>query len=255
MHEMQLPNGLLVQQVNPGETALLYRDIFTERCYMRRRLSLNPGDTVFDVGANIGMAALFFHLECPGLTFHVFEPAPIPYAALIANLAAHGLSAHPSRCALGESPGVGRLTYYPDSTVMSGLYADAEAEAALTRTYLTRSGFDSDDVREMLSGRHENTVMNCPVQTLSAVIAARGVESIDLLKLDVEKSELDVLRGLDERDWPKVRQVVAEVHDIGGALKSFTALLEVHGFDVETEQDELLRGTEIFEVFAFRKGG
>lgn len=221
---------------------------------MRPRLSLSSGDTVFDVGANIGMAALFFHIECPGLIFHAFEPAPVPYAALTANLVAHGLVAHPARCALSDRSGVGRLTYYPDSTVMSGFYADAEAEAALTRCYLKRSGFDEEDVREMLTGRHESVMIDCPVQTLSDVIESREVESIDLLKLDVEKSELDVLRGLREEDWPKVRQVVAEVHDINGALKSFIALLEVHGYDMELEQDELLQGTEIYEVFAFRKG-
>lgn len=253
-HEMRLPNNLLVQQVSPGETALLYRDIFTERCYMRPRLSLKSGDTVFDVGANIGMAALFFHLECPGLIFHAFEPAPVPYAALTANLAAHGLIAHPARCALADRAGVGQLTYYPDSTVMSGFYADAEAEAELTRAYLTRSGFEEQDVREMLAGRHEKIVIDCPVRTLSEVIEERGVESIDLLKVDVEKSELDVLHGLREEDWPKVRQVVAEVHDIDGGLKSFTGLLDAHNFDVELEQDELLRDTEIYEVFAFRKG-
>lgn len=253
MHEMRLPNGLLIQQVSPGETALLYRDIFTERCYMRKRISLSPGDTVFDVGANIGMAALFFHLECPGLIFHAFEPAPIPYEALVANLTRHGVIANSTRCALAERAGVGQLTYYPDSTVMSGFHADAEAEASLTRSYLTRSGFDEEDVREMLAGRHKGVVIDCQMQTLSGVIAAGAVDSIDLLKLDVEKSELDVLRGLSDEDWPKVRQVVAEVHDINGVLKSFTALLEAHHFDVELEQDDLLRGTEIYEVFAFRK--
>ncbi|MBB6377455.1 FkbM family methyltransferase [Pseudonocardia eucalypti] len=253
MYEMQLPNGLFVQQLSPGETALLYRDIFTERCYAHERLSLNAGDTVFDVGANIGMAALFFHLECPGLVFHAFEPAPEPYSALTANLTMHGIIASSTRCALGDRSGIGQLTYYPDSTVMSGFYADVEAEASLTRSYLTRSGFDEEDVREMLVGRHESVVVGCEVQTLSDVIAARRVERINLLKLDVEKSELDVLRGLREQDWPKVRQVVAEVHDINGALKSFTGLLEAHGFDVELEQDDLLSGTEIYEVFAFRK--
>ncbi|MBO0875789.1 MAG: FkbM family methyltransferase, partial [Pseudonocardia sp.] len=202
----------------------------------------------------IGLAALFFHIQCPGLIFHTFEPAPVPYAALTANLATHGLTAYPAMCALADRSGAGQLTYYPDSTVMSGFYADAEAEAALTRAYLTRSGFDGEDVEEMLEGRHENVVIDCPVRTLSDVIKARDVESIDLLKLDVEKSELDVLRGLREEDWPKVRQVVAEVHDINDGLRSFTALLDAHDFDVELEQDELLRGTEIYEVFAFRKG-
>ncbi|MEU7484712.1 FkbM family methyltransferase [Streptomyces sp. NPDC042319] len=252
---MNLPNGLMVSHVSSGETALLYRDIFAERCYMQHGITLSPGGTVFDVGANIGMSALFFHTECADLTFHCFEPAPIPYTALSTNLQTHGIQGTATRCALSDYSGTGRLTYYPDSTVMSGFHADAASEAALTRSFLLRSGFDEEDVEDMLAGRHEVLEIECPVRTLSEVIAERGVTSIDLLKVDVEKSELEVLRGLDEADWPKVRQVVAEVHDLDGTLKAFTSLLEKHGFGVAVEQDALLAETEIYEVFAVRKAG
>ncbi|MFB7243755.1 FkbM family methyltransferase [Streptomyces populi] len=252
---MNLPNGLAVSHVSVGETALLYRDIFAERCYMQHGITLSPGGTVFDVGANIGMSTLFFHTECPGLTFHAFEPAPIPYAALSANIDAHGIDATATRCALSDHAGTGRLTYYPDSTVMSGFHADARSEADLTRTFLVRSGFDDEDVEDMLAGRHDTVEIECPVRTLSQVIAEHGTTSIDLLKIDVEKSELEVLQGLEEADWPKVRQVVAEVHDLDGTLKAFVSLLADHGFDVAVEQDALLADTEIYEVFAVRKAG
>ncbi|MER6288594.1 FkbM family methyltransferase [Streptomyces sviceus] len=254
MEAMKLPNGLTVSHVNAGETALLYRDIFVERCYIQHAISLNPGDTVLDVGANIGMASLFLHLECPGLTFHAFEPAPIPYAALQENFSLHGIQGQATPCALSDHSGAATLTYYPDSTSMSGFHADPEAESALMRTFLMRSGLDDEDVDDMVSGRHTAQAMECPVRTLSEVIAERGIASIDLLKIDVEKSELEVLRGLAEEDWPKVRQVVAEVHDIDGALESFTSLLRKHGFAVALEQDALLGGTEIYEAFAVRKG-
>lgn len=255
METMKLPNGLTVSHVNTGETALLYRDIFAERCYMQHGITLSPGGTVFDVGANIGMSTLFFHTECAGLTFHAFEPAPDPYAALSANIAAHGIDATATRCALSDHAGTGRMTYYPDSTVMSGFHADAASEAALTRTFLVRSGFEEEDVEDMLAGRHETVEIEVPVRMLSDVIAERGVTSIDLLKVDVEKSELEVLRGLSEADWPKVRQVVAEVHDLDGTLKAFVSLLDEHGFDVAVEQDALLADTEIYEVFAVWKAG
>lgn len=254
MQTMKLPNGLSVSHVNAGETALLYRDIFAERCYMQHAISLRPGDTVIDVGANIGMASLFFHRECPGLTFHAFEPAPVPYAALQENFSLHGIQGLTTPCALSDHSGAGTLTYYPDSTSMSGFHADPEAESALMRTFLTRSGFDDEDVDDMVSGRHATQTVTCPVRTLSEVIAERGITTVDLLKIDVEKSELEVLRGLVDEDWPKVRQVVAEVHDIDGALDHFTSRLDRHGFTVALEQDALLDGTEIHEVFAVRKG-
>ncbi|WP_019031057.1 FkbM family methyltransferase [Salinispora arenicola] len=239
--------------MNDGETALLYRDIFTERCYIQHGIALAPGDTVFDVGANIGMSTLFFHLERPDVTVHAFEPAPTPHAALIANFAGFGVKGTATRCALSDHSGTGIICYYPDSSVMSGFHADPAAESALMRNFLTRSGLDPEDVEDMVSGRHDFQSIECPMRTLSEMIIERGVTSIDLLKVDVEKSELEVLRGLADEDWPKIRQVVAEVHNIDGALDTFTSLLQGHGFTVAVEQDALLSGTEIYEAFAVRQ--
>ncbi|MFD5035166.1 FkbM family methyltransferase [Streptomyces sp. NPDC058405] len=254
MQQMELPNGLTVAHVSAGETGLLYREIFADRCYVQHGIQLKPGSTIFDVGANIGMSALFFHTECPDLVVHAFEPAPVPFAALTANIEIHGIRATATQCALSNHSGTARMTYYPDSTVMSGLHADPAAEAALTRNLLLNSGFEEEDVDDLLEGRHAGVEIECEVRTLSQVIAERGVTTIDLLKVDVEKSELDVLRGLDESDWPKVKQIVAEVHDLDGTLKDFTSLLELHGFNVVLKQDELLQGSEIYAVFAVRRG-
>src|SRR6267154_1911117 len=81
--------------------------------------------------------------------------------------------------------------------------------------------------------------------------AEQGLERIDLLKINVEKSELNVLRGLGPEDWPKIRQLVIEV-DLQENLAPITALLEGHGFEVLVEQDPLLRKTELCYVYAIR---
>jgi acyl carrier protein len=65
--------------------------------------------------------------------------------------------------------------------------------------------------------------------TLSDVISEHQVDRIDLLKIDVEKSEFDVLSGLRAEDWAKVRQIVVEV-DSRDLLDQLTALLEQHEF-------------------------
>jgi FkbM family methyltransferase len=249
---MRLPNGLAVAHVSADETAALYREIFTERRYLQHGVSLSPGGVVFDVGANIGMSTLFFHTECAGLRFHAFEPAPVPYAALAANVAGHSIDATISRCAISDHSGTGRMTYYPNTTVMSGFHADPASDAAVTRAFLERMGLGSEAIDGVLTGKYETTTIKCPVRTLSEVIAEREITSIDLLKIDVEKSELAVLRGLDDADWPRVRQIVAEVHDLDDALKSFLSLVEQHGFTVTLGQDTMLAGSEIFDVFAIR---
>ncbi|MBH1937771.1 FkbM family methyltransferase [Streptomyces sp. AV19] len=256
METMQLPNGLTVHHMNAVETEFLYREIFVERCYARNGIALNRGDVVFDVGANIGLAALFFHKECPGLTFHAFEPGPGPYGALKANIAAHGIDAEATQCAISDRPGTAPLTYFPQCTAASGFHPDLEEQVAVGRAVLLNSGFRAEDVDAMeadYQAQWNPETVESPVHTLSEVIAERNVASIGLLKVDVEKSELQVLQGLTDEDWPKVRQCVVEVHDIDGRLRTILSLLTEHGFATALEQDLVFKGTEIHTVYARRR--
>jgi hypothetical protein len=69
----------------------------------------------------------------------------------------------------------------------------------------------------------------------------------------VQKSELEVLRGLGDGDWRRVRQIVMEVHDLQGELAEVTGLLEGHGFHVVVEQDPLLKGSILYNLFAINR--
>lgn len=81
----------------------------------------------------------------------------------------------------------------------------------------------------------------CTLVSLAKVMSEHKVERIDLLKVDVEGAEFDVLRGVDESDWPKIQQVVLEVHNIGGTrTKEIKQFLEQRGFTVNEECEEEL---------------
>lgn len=253
MEYMVLPNGSSVAHVNAGETALLYRRIFADQCYLQHGITLSPGDVVLDVGANIGMATLFFGQYCPGVVVHAFEPAKIPFSALAENMRQHAIKGSCRQLALWERPGFRTFTYYPQTTLMSGMYTDAGEDSALTRAFLHNSGFDERNVADVLTQKYETRESLTRATTLSREIASLGLSKIDLLKLDVEKSELHVLRGMADTDWPRLGQLVAEVHDIGGRLAEFTGLLRTRGFEVAVEQEKGLEGTSIYEVFAVRQ--
>src|SRR6185369_3988283 len=75
---------------------------------------------------------------------------------------------------------------------------------------------------------------------------------IDLLKIDAEKSELDVLAGLAEEDWPRVRQMVIETQEAD--LRNVVELLERHGFEVAVESDTAVAEGGLCNVFARRPG-
>ena len=58
-----------------------------------------------------------------------------------------------------------------------------------------------------------------------------------------------------EDDWKKIQQVVMEAHDENeghGPLAEIVGLLQGHGFEVVTEQDALLQGTDRWNVYAWR---
>ena len=73
----------------------------------------------------------------------------------------------------------------------------------------------------------------------------------------MQRAELDVLRGIDSDDWNRIKQVVLEVHDRKGSesegrAEEIRELLQTQGFAVAVEQDELLLGTDRYNVYAVR---
>lgn len=82
------------------------------------------------------------------------------------------------------------------------------------------------------------------------------LEAVDLLKVDVERAELDVLRSIADQDWPKIRQLVMEVHDLNGALSAVRELLDVKGNFAAcvVEQDTQLEGSTLYNLYATQQG-
>ena len=72
------------------------------------------------------------------------------------------------------------------------------------------------------------------------------------MKIDVEKSELQVLNNIAEEDWPKIRQIVLEIHDIDGRLQMIRSLLENRGYQVTFEQDQQLKNSMLYNMYALR---
>ncbi len=93
------------------------------------------------------------------------------------------------------------------------------------------------------------------VRPISEIIQEYAIAAIDLLKVDVEKGELEVLLGIEPQDWQKIKQIVVEVHDLDNRLQRVHSLLSQKGFDhIAVEQEPLLKGSNIFSLYALRSG-
>jgi 31-O-methyltransferase len=245
-----MANGELslgLQHYDPPQLAFQLDEIVQRRTYLQHGVEVRNGDTVLDVGGNVGVAGAFFAHVCGAGAVHSFEPVAPLYALMRENLRPFpACTAHPY--GLSDKTGPAQITFYPEAAGMSGLYADHERDLTLLRRAMTNVGVSEAEAAARVADSRE---MTCELRTLSEVLPELGIARVDLLKIDVEHAELDVLLGIDDREWPKVRQIVAEVHMDAHAWEIEGLLLE-RGFRVAWEQDREFVDTPIRLVFATR---
>jgi FkbM family methyltransferase len=214
--------------------------------YLKHGVEIRPGDVVFDVGANIGLFAL--EATGKGATVHAFEPMPPTFAALTANaeiFASGKVEVH--NLALGEKTESATFTYFPYLSALSTRFPEAarrDGPVAIERVFddpkiMPRGGWFRRSprfVRRAVVGSLAKLLfasrsVHCRVETLSQQLQQSSIKEVALLKIDVEGAEMSVLQGVEEGDWPKISQVVAEVHDEHGRLAKMEALLRQRGFN------------------------
>jgi 31-O-methyltransferase len=241
----------LLTHDDPSQLLFQVQEIAGDRCYERHGVTVREGDVVLDVGANVGVAAVYFATHCGAGRVHCFEPVAPVFALLERNAGAlDACVLHPY--GLGAAAARAPVTYYAGAAAMSGLHADPARDRALVRTALANLGIDGAAAVAQLDGRYEPEHLECEVRTLSQALRDEGVDRVDLLKIDVERAEADVLAGVAAEDWPRIGQVVVEVHDEAGRLRAIAAQLEAHGFTVAAEQEAAMRGTGVHLLYATR---
>jgi amino acid adenylation domain-containing protein/FkbM family methyltransferase len=253
-----LPDGSPVAHLNKNETSYIYKEIFVLQAYLRHGITIHDGDCIVDAGANIGLFTVFASRVARNLRIISFEPNPAAYSCLKANAEAWGSGVKCLPAGLSNENKTAEMTFFEGFSLLSGFYADEATEREVVKTYVLNqesesgnSGELATEIGKMLEDRFHARTETARLRTLSSVIAEEGLERIDLLKINVEKSEWDVLQGIGAGDWPRIRQLVIEV-DQKQNLGPITALLEQNGYEVLVEQDPLLRKTELCYVYAIR---
>lgn len=254
----RLPNQMAIAQQNQYETDFFYKQIFVDQTNTKY-LRLPAGACIFDVGANIGLFTLFMSRVCDDAKIFAFEPVPPVFALLQANATLYGNNVTLYNCGLADESKTVTFTYYPHLSCMSGYYADEKADRETLSLILQHQQEERPELAPLTSyidqiadDRTRSESFVCRLRTVSEIIAEHEIAQIDLLKIDVEKSELDVLHGIADRDWPKVRNIVIEAHEVDGQLQRLTTLLQNRGYHVRVEEDVSLRQTGLFNVYASR---
>jgi amino acid adenylation domain-containing protein/FkbM family methyltransferase len=260
-----LPNGLTIAHQNRIETEYLYREIFESLVYLHSGIELQEDACVVDAGANIGMFTLFAAERCPRGRILSFEPVASLFEKVRYNAALFATEIKVFNLGLSDTERTSEFTFYPRYSMMSGLssYSDTDIEiGVIKRTLENRTRLGDKEAETLL--QHANEILPekfvrepqvCALRRLSDVLREEKVEYVDLLKIDVQRAELDVLRGIDTCDWSRIGQIVMEAHDgwspqTEGRLREIVKILEGHGFSVTAHQYGELEGTDRWNIYA-----
>jgi FkbM family methyltransferase len=246
---------MLKQSLHHPNSAHLNSQVFEiveQRTYLQHGVEVGPGDTVLDVGGNVGVAAAFFAVECGAGVVHSFEPIAPIFDVLRENLRQFP-ACIPHNFGLSDSRRSDTITFYPKVWAMSGAYADPGDDRENLRLALRNLGASEESVLENTRDLFDPVTVPCEFRTVTDVLRSESIDRVDLLKLDVEKAELDVLAGIDESDWPSVRQVAGELHVDEEQRDELVRTLRDRDFRVTVVQEPFMEGTEVFLFYAVRK--
>ncbi len=203
---------------------------------------------VVDAGANIGLFSVLAASRSATSRVLAIEPMPALVSLVERTIDLHGCGDRVAvrRLALGSQPETARFTFAPFFAALSSRHEAERADICrrlvlAIRFLLPRlarsSGLDLERAKEWINESLRETEVEVPVVRLPDLLREEAIDRVDLLKVDVEGSELAVLDGIDAETWARIDRLAIEVNDIDGRIDVVERRLREHAYDVVVEDD------------------
>lgn len=214
--KIELPDGISLKLDSNGE------DWIPTQLFWRGWLGYEPEVTrtfyelaknarvIFDVGAHVGFFSVLAGTVNPRCDVYAFEPLQRVYEQLERNVSLNDLeNVHCVMTAVGNHSG-NQEFYFPDqkAPVSSSLRSDM-----------------------LLATLGETTVrhITVPVETLDSIVRRYGLNEVNLIKLDTERTEDEVLEGSRETLSNFRPDIICEVWPDANNIEQLESLL--HEYD------------------------
>ena len=168
-------------------------------------------DVIFDVGAHIGYFSILAARANAECRVYAFEPLKRVYERLERNVVANEIdNVQCFHTAVGDREGMQEF-YFPDE--------QAPVSSSLRQDMLLAT-LGEDVVRNV----------TVPVVTLDSVATRLNLDSVDLIKLDTERTEHDVLAGCSEILKRYRPDIICEVWPDADNTQQLEDLLRPHDY-------------------------
>jgi FkbM family methyltransferase len=221
INRLQFRSGVVLQGEPPDLLGWLFREIWVDQVYSPPGYEIQRGDTVIDVGANIGAFAMFAATRAPDVKVYSFEPFPSNVAQLRKNVEDSGLSnVQVFQQAVAGASGQRPLFVEPGNCMFHSLFCDSAMDGSKRRPEM----------------------VECT--TLDEIFTAHRIECCQMLKLDCEGAELEILENCSPETLKRVRKIVGECHR-NYKLDALRRFLESHSFHFDYRQPGIFRARSI----------
>ncbi len=174
---------------NGREYHFLKREIWNQKSYFFKSNKSQP--FIVDIGSHIGISVLYFKYIYPHSRILAFEPNPHSFDILNENIHRNGLE---------DIKTVNKAV--SSKTGSTVLHIDA-----------TSNGWESNSslMEGSWNGRESTKGISIESTTLDSYL--KGIECINMLKIDTEGSELDILKS-HRKILPRVENISVEYHPV-----------------------------------------
>jgi 31-O-methyltransferase len=180
-------------------------DIFINNCYDKPNCKVEPGDVVFDIGANIGLFSYYSALQ-GARRVYAFEPGKAQSDAIRDNFQSLG-NLVIERKAVSDENGFLEFSRHKTKSILSGFFTNVD--------------------------ENEYETVECPAVNLMDYCRAKGITRINFLKMDCEGSEYKIFSSLTDEFIKNIDKISMEYHDNSdGRVRPLIARLERNGFTV-----------------------
>ena len=208
----------LLSRGNYCETTALFAPQFFDSIEFEwLKAALQGNSTFVDVGGNVGLYSLIAAKHNPETQIITIEPDRQLIKRMLFNAACNQLDIESVPVALSNYSGAGVLDTGASESGQNQLVAGDD-----------KSSSEEDDTTAV-SNKDPDTSVNPPkshlleveVTTLLDVCSSQNIETIDLMKIDIEGHEYKVLKHFIENApaslFPK-RRIIEHVHDTDGVM-------------------------------------
>lgn len=206
-------NNLKIKGI--GNYIWVYDEIFIKKDY--KFLDDDKENMVyFDIGGNNGIYSLYLNENNKNIEVHVFEPINELYQNIVWNINQTKKDCNNfiiNNFGLGEIKKEVEINYFKDADALSTIKNDMGDKKEAIINYNFRGIPLIEYISKIIVDNLKSEKRKVKIDTLDNYILEKKINRIDCMKIDVEGYELEVLQGISNDNFKKIKKIFIEVEN------------------------------------------